>query len=126
MNDILKMYGRPAPPPSGVARRPGRSILGAARGDNDLSANCGARRGILVSGDSPPPPTVGGGYYDLCGVLNLRKVPKDLEDAEFPFGRYIQPARGPREPVGLSEGAIAQHEKPGHLRQVELGGRPRL
>jgi len=110
MSDFFKIYGRASAAAIRSAAKAGAQAGSALReATNDFSAGRGARRGILVPGDPPPPPTAGGGYYDFRGVLNLRKVPKDLQDAEFPLGRYIDPTRGQREPIGLPESAIAQH-----------------
>ncbi|TYB54743.1 TraM recognition domain-containing protein [Nonomuraea sp. PA05] len=61
----------------------------------------GARRGVLSPGDPAPPPSAGGSYHDYRGVLALRTVPAALERAAFPLGRYVHPARGPRQPIGL-------------------------
>lgn len=76
---------------------------------SDYAAGRGARRGILAPGDPPPPPSAGGSYYDYRGVLDLRKVPAELQRAEFPLGRYVHPAKGPRGPIALPEAVVARH-----------------
>lgn len=76
---------------------------------NDYAGGRGVRRGILVPGDPPPRATAGGSYYDYRGVLALRSVPPDLQAAEFPLGRYIHPARGARQPIGLPAGVVNHH-----------------
>jgi type IV secretory pathway TraG/TraD family ATPase VirD4 len=83
------------------------SALTEAAGD--YSAGRGARRGVLAPGDPPPPPSAGGSYYDYRGVLNLRKVPAELQRAEFPLGRYVHPAKGPRDPIALPAAVVARH-----------------
>jgi len=89
-----------------AAARAGNELSGAI---GDYSASRGARRGILSPGDPPPPPTAAGSYYDYRGVLALRSVPADLQHAEFPLGRYVHPAKGPRQPIGLPAGVLAHH-----------------
>lgn len=61
----------------------------------------GARRGLLAPGDPPPPPNMIGSFYDYRGVLSLRRVPADLQHGTFPLGRYVHPARGVLQPIGL-------------------------
>lgn len=86
--------------------RTGAALSSAA---SDHAASRGARRGILGPGDPPPMPSAGGSYYDYRGVLDLRKVPADLQRAEFPLGRYVHPAKGPRGPIALPEAVVALH-----------------
>ena len=76
---------------------------------SDYSAAGGARRGVLTPGDPPPPPAAGGSYYDFRSVLDLRSVPGEWQTAEFPRGRYVRPAKGPRDPIVLPERVIAHH-----------------
>jgi type IV secretory pathway TraG/TraD family ATPase VirD4 len=76
---------------------------------SDYSAGRGQRRGILAPGDAAPPSHMVGSYYDYRGVLNLKKVDRAYQDAEFPLGRYLHPARGPREPIALPGDVVARH-----------------
>lgn len=66
----------------------------------------GARRGLLAPGDPAPPPTMIGSYYDYRGVLALRTIPVDLQQAAFPLGRYIHPAKGVSQAIGLPEQVV--------------------
>jgi type IV secretory pathway TraG/TraD family ATPase VirD4 len=81
----------------------------ASNAGSDYAAGRGARRGILAPGDPPPPPNAGGSYYDFRGVLSLRKVPPEFQMAEFPLGRYINPAKAPKQPIGLPSEALETH-----------------
>jgi type IV secretory pathway TraG/TraD family ATPase VirD4 len=83
----------------------GTALSGAV---SDHAAGRGVRRGVLAPGDPAPSPS-SGSYYDFRGVLSLRSVPEDLQDAEFPLGRYIHPAKGLRDQIAMPEGAITQH-----------------
>jgi type IV secretory pathway TraG/TraD family ATPase VirD4 len=62
-----------------------------------------------VPGDSPPAASGGGGYYDYRGVLDVRRVPAELQQATFSLGRYLSPGRSQRVPIGLPEGALSLH-----------------
>ena len=114
MSDIFKMYvDASAAVIKGAAKagmKAGNALGHAAsNAASDYSAGRGARRGILAPGDPPPPPNAGGSYYDFRGVLSLRKVPPEYQAAEFPLGRYVDPAKGPRQPIGLPSGALETH-----------------
>ena len=110
MSDIFKMYMDVSTAIiKGAAKagaKAGTALSGAV---GDYSAGRGARRGVLAPGDPPPPPSAGGSYYDFRGVLSLRGVPRELQAAEFPLGRYVHPARGPRDPIALPAGVVAHH-----------------
>jgi type IV secretory pathway TraG/TraD family ATPase VirD4 len=110
LDDILKMYVGALKGAAKVGMKAGSAIGHAAsNAAGDYSAGRGARRGILAPGDPPPPPNSGDSYYDFRGVLSLRKVPPEYQMAEFPLGRYIDPAKGPRQPIGLPAGALETH-----------------
>ncbi|MGH3220007.1 MAG: type IV secretory system conjugative DNA transfer family protein [Streptosporangiaceae bacterium] len=110
MSDFLRMYWDVnkalVKGAAKVGAKAGTALSGAV---GDYSAGRGARRGILAPGDPAPPPAAGGSYYDFRGVLALRSVPEDLQDAEFPLGRYVHPAKGSRQPIGLPAGVVAHH-----------------
>ncbi|MFC4063085.1 type IV secretory system conjugative DNA transfer family protein [Planomonospora corallina] len=61
----------------------------------------GPRRGLLAPGDPTPLPTGTGSYHDYRGVLAFRRVPAQLRQAEFALGRFVHPAYGPRQAIGL-------------------------
>lgn len=110
MNDFLRMYWNVNKALlKGAAKAGARAGTAMSGAIEDYSAGRGARRGILAPGDPAPPPTADGSYYDFRGVLALRSVPQDLQAAEFPLGRYVHPAKGPRQPIGLPEGVVAHH-----------------
>lgn len=92
-----------------IAKGAARSGAALSQAVNDHASGRGARRGILAPGDPAPPPSAGGSYYDYRGVLNLRTVPPYLRQAEFPLGRYVHPARGPREPIAIPAAVVAHH-----------------
>jgi type IV secretory pathway TraG/TraD family ATPase VirD4 len=66
-----------------------------------------AGRGVLAPGDPLPPPG-SADYYDYRGVATEREV-KSMRDGEFSLGRYLDPRRGPRGPIGLPGGALLRH-----------------
>lgn len=114
MSDIFKMYvDASAAVIKGAAKvgmKAGQAFGHAAsNAASDYSAGRGARRGILAPGDPPPPPNAGDSYYDFRGVLSLRKVPPEYQTAEFPLGWYVDPAKGPRQRIGLPSGALETH-----------------
>jgi type IV secretory pathway TraG/TraD family ATPase VirD4 len=114
MSDIFKTYVDASTAlikgAAKVGMKAGQALGQAASGAaSDYSAGRGARRGVLAPGDPAPPPNAGGSYYDFRGVLSLRKVPPEYQAAEFPLGRYIDPAKGPRQPIGLPSGALETH-----------------
>jgi type IV secretory pathway TraG/TraD family ATPase VirD4 len=80
---------------------------GSAAGN--YAASRGPRRGLLAPGDPAPPPNAPGSYYDYRGLLALRSVPPELQAAEFPLGRYIDPGKGSRQAIGLPEGIVGHH-----------------
>lgn len=84
----------------------GQAASGAA---GNYAAGKGARRGVLAPGDPPPPPNAGGGYYDYRGVVEWKRVPAELQTAEFPLGRLVHPSRGPRQPIALRSGDVERH-----------------
>jgi type IV secretory pathway TraG/TraD family ATPase VirD4 len=98
-----------AMPVGGVSGHRTASRGSATEAAGDYAAGRVARRDILVPGDPPPPPTPGSAYYDFRGVLSLREVPRELQGAGFPLGRYIDPARGSRDPIALSASVVAEH-----------------
>jgi type IV secretory pathway TraG/TraD family ATPase VirD4 len=110
VSDIFKMYVDVSTAViRGAAKagaKAGTALSGAV---SDYSAGRGARRGVLAPGDPPPPPTANGSYFDFRGVLSLRGVPNDLQVAEFPVGRYVHPAKGPRGPIALPAGVVGHH-----------------
>lgn len=114
MSDLFKMYVDMSTAivkgAAKVGMKAGNALGHAAsNAASDYSAGRGARRGILAPGDPPPPPSAGGSYYDFRGVLSLRKVPPEYQTAEFPLGRYIDPAKPPRQPMGLPSEALETH-----------------
>jgi len=114
MSDIFKMYvDASAAVIKGAAKagmKAGNALGHAAsNAASDYCAARGARRGILAPGDPPPPPSAGDSYYDFRGVLSLRKVPPEYQTAEFPLGRYIDPAKGPGRPIGLPANVLETH-----------------
>ena len=114
MSDLFKMYVDASAAVIKGAAKAGMkagSALGrtASNAASDYSAGRGARRGILAPGDPPPPPNAGGSYYDFRGVARLGKVPPEYQAAEFPLGRYVDPAKGPRQPIGLPSEALQTH-----------------
>jgi type IV secretory pathway TraG/TraD family ATPase VirD4 len=109
-DDILKMYVGVIKGAAKVGMKAGNALgQAASNAASDYSAGRGARRGILAPGDPPPPPNAGDSYYDFRGVLSLRKIPPEYQTAEFPLGRYVDPARGPRQPIGLPASALETH-----------------
>lgn len=114
MSDIFKTYVDASTAlikgAAKVGMKAGQALgQAASSAASDYSAGRGARRGVLAPGDPPPPPNAGGSYYDFRGVLSLRKVPPEYQAAEFPLGRYIDPAKGPRQPIGLPSSALETH-----------------
>ena len=110
MSDIFKMYvDASAAVIKGAAKAGMKAGNALSHAASDYSAGRGARRGILAPGDPPPPPNAGGSYYDFRGVLSLRKVPPEYQAAEFPLGRYVDAAKGPRQSIGLPSGALETH-----------------
>lgn len=110
MSDLFKTYvDMSTAVIKGAAKMGAKAGIALSGAVSDYSAGRGARRGVLAPGDPPPPPTAGGSYYDFRGVLDLRGVPKNLQTAEFPVGRYVHPAKGPRDPIALPAGVIAHH-----------------
>lgn len=108
LNDILKMYMGVIKTSAKVGMKAGNALGHAAsNAASDYAAGRGARRGLLAPGD--PPPNAGESYYDFRGVLSLKKVPPEYQAAEFPLGRYIDPAKGPKQPIGLPSEALEKH-----------------
>jgi type IV secretory pathway TraG/TraD family ATPase VirD4 len=66
-----------------------------------------ARRGVLGPGDNDPPPG-SPDYYDYRGVATYREV-APLRGQPYTLGRCIDPARGPRDEIGLPEGVLSRH-----------------
>src|SRR5487761_1714993 len=92
------------------AAKLGNSIGQAASSAvGDYAAGKGARRGILAPGDPPPPPTAGGGYYDYRGVVDWKRAPGPLQNAEFPLGRLLHPSKGVRQSIALRTGDVERH-----------------
>jgi len=110
MNDLFRTYWNVNKAlMKGAARAGAKASTALSGAAHDYSAGRGARRGILAPGDPAPPATAGGSYYDFRGVLALRSVPRSLQDAEFPLGRYLHPANGPCQLIGLPEDVVAHH-----------------
>ena len=110
MSDVFKTYmDMSTSIIKGAAKMGARAGVALSDAVSDYSAARGARRGVLAPGDPPPPPAAGGSYYDFRGVLDLRSVPGEWQTAEFPLGRYVRPAKGPRDPIALPERVIAHH-----------------
>lgn len=110
MNDFLGLYMRGSYAAIKGAAKLGNSIGQAASSAvGDYAAGKGARRGILAPGDPPPPPTAGGGYYDYRGVVDWKRAPGPLQNAEFPLGRLLHPSKGVRQSIALRTGDVERH-----------------
>lgn len=106
--DILRMYGSVLKGTVKAGMKAGNALGHAAsNAAGDYAAGRGPRRGLLAPGDQPP--NSGESYYDFRGVLSLRRVPPEYQTAEFPLGRYVDPAKGPRQPFGLPATALEKH-----------------
>ena len=66
-----------------------------------------AARGVLCPGDPPPPPG-SSDYLDYRGVASARELTA-LRDAPFSLGRYLDPRRGARWPIGVPEEVLHRH-----------------
>lgn len=106
--DILRMYAGVVKGTVKAGMKAG-SALGhaASSAASDYAAGRGPRRGVLAPGDQPP--SSGESYYDFRGVLSLKRVPPEYQAAEFPLGRYVDPAKGPRQSFGLPAVALERH-----------------
>jgi type IV secretory pathway TraG/TraD family ATPase VirD4 len=117
VEDIFRMYGQLVSMIFKVSWALSKMLVqGTARAGSALSgavgnhvASRGPRRGILAPGDPPPPPNAPASYYDYRGVLAMRSVPQELQDAEFPLGRHVYPGKGLRQPIGLPEPVVGHH-----------------
>jgi type IV secretory pathway TraG/TraD family ATPase VirD4 len=110
LTDFFGMYMRGSLAAMKGAAKLGSAAAQAASGAaSNYAAGKGARRGVLAPGDPPPPPNAGSGYYDYRGVVDWKRVPAELQTAEFPLGRLVHPSRGPRQPIALRTGDVQRH-----------------
>ena len=103
----------------GSARFVWRASSAASRVSANLGASAAqhiqikraARRaatGVIGPGDPPPPPNGPMDYYDYRGVATPRDA-RALRDKPFTLGRLLDPRRGARFSLGLSDSILEQH-----------------